>query len=58
VKLEARSECLVAHPAPDAERLHGFEDIMDAEDLSPLLHGFQREGDASAETPVGGRFAG
>src|SRR5579884_2085143 len=51
-----RRERLVAHSAPDAERLDRLEHVMDTDDLNALLHGLEREGDASAQAFVDWTF--
>src|SRR5438309_11613664 len=54
---DSRGQRLVAHAAPDAQRLHCFEHVVDADDLRPLLDGFRGKGDASTEAPIGRRLA-
>ena len=55
-ELNPRRQRLVAQAAPDAQGLHGFRHVVDAQDLGALLHRLEREGDAAAEALVGGRF--
>src|SRR6476646_4927054 len=46
--LNPRRKSLVAKAAPDAQRLHRFRHVVDAEELSALLRRLQGKSDASA----------
>src|SRR5579864_6391326 len=53
----SRRQRLIAHSAPDPQCLHRLGHVMDAQDLHALFRRLEREGDASTETLLSGRFA-